>query len=217
MRNIADGVSLAQTAQGALQGMTENVQRIRELSVQAANGTLDDTQRNHLQAEVTILRQQASDALLETRFNGKQLFGHQTPPPPPLSGYYWNDASVSIQVSPSAGDVISTTVSAWFFPNFDVTTQASADVAISSSDQSLKNLSEVAAQFGAFQNRLAAAAQLATTSQTNLLDARSRILDADYASETTQLAKQEILANASAAMLSMANAEANSVLSLLRT
>lgn len=216
IRNIADGMSLARTAQGALEGMATNLQRIRELAVQSANGTIADDQRAFLQEEVTMLREQAMSLMLDTRFNGRQLFGESTPLPAPAVGYFWGPSTITIQTGSEAGDTATSAVSLAFLPVFDVSTRAGALQALTRADGSLLDMGRAAAEYGAFENRLASAAEIAQGTATSLSDARSRIMDADYSSETMHLAKQTVLANASSSMLASANMQARNVLALLR-
>lgn len=214
LRNIADGISLAQVAQGALASMSENLQRIRELAVQAANGTYSNEQRAVIQTEVAMLRDGYMDTMLSTQFNGIPLMGDRTPLPPPLLGSVWGPTTVAIQAGPDAGDVISGDFGLSFLPVFDVST-GNASV-ISDIDDALEETSTLAANYGAFESRLESAANGLISMQTNLSDAHSRIADAQYDSETVSFAKAAILENAASAMMAQANVGMRDVLTLLR-
>jgi flagellin len=210
IRNANDGISLAQTAEGALGEVSNMLQRIRELSVQAANGTYQSTDRDNLQTGVSALQSQITDVVTKTKFNGNTLFSA-------TSG-----TSFAIQTGVNAGD--STTISvggldkvaAAYASTIKVDTAANAGLAITAADAALGQVNTVRAGLGATQSRLDAAVNVLTANVTNLSEARSRIEDADFSVESTALAKSQILAQASTAMLAQANQNGQSVLSLLR-
>jgi flagellin len=206
IRNANDGISLAQTAEGALNEVTNMLQRIRELAVQSANGTYSDDDRANLQSEVEQLGAQIDDIVSNTTFNGVTLFGS-------------SDVSVSIQVGSGNGDTVDLTVA-----GFDVSAASGADIsdvdgansAMDDVDAALIEVNTTRASLGAGQSRLESVVNNLTNQVTNLSDARSRIEDADFAVETTNLAKAQILSQASTAMLAQANQSQQGVLSLLR-
>lgn len=209
IRNANDGIALAQTAEGALDEVTNMLQRIRELGVQSSTGTYADSDREFINAEVTELQEQITDILANTTFNGVTLFST-------TSG---SDVTVSIAINATEtvdltsagidGNAISATA-------LDVSTASDAATTISNVDDALNAISSTRATLGAGQNRLESVISNLTTQSTNLSDARSRIMDADYSAETTALAKAQILAQASTAMLAQANQSQQNVLSLLR-
>lgn len=210
-RNANDGIALAQTAEGALDEVTNMLQRVRELAVQSKTGTYDATDRTYMDAEVDQLQAQIDDVLTNTTFNGVTLFSK-------VSG---TDVTVSIATGAKATDAVSlvskgidgTKLSA---TALDVTDAAKAATTITNVDAVLDNVSATRASLGAGQNRLESAISNLTTNSTNLTDARSRIVDTDYSAETTALAKSQILSQASTAMLAQANQSQQNVLSLLR-
>ena len=209
IRNANDGIALAQTAEGALEEVSNMLQRVRELAVQSQNGTLDAEDRGFLDTEVTELSAQIDDILQNTEFNGVALFST-------TSG---SDVTVSIQID--AGRSVDLTSTAIDGSNItaaalDVSTAADAGTAITNVDAALSDVNTARSSLGAGQNRLDSAINNLTTTSTNLADARSRIEDADYSSESTALAKAQILGQASTAMLSQANQSQQNVLSLLR-
>jgi len=209
IRNASDGIALAQTAEGALDEVTNMLQRVRELAVQSSTGTYDTEDRSFMDQEVDELRAQITDILSNTSFNGVTLFST-------TSG---SDVSVSIAID--AGRTVSLTSNAIDGTNIsatglDVTSASAAGTTITNVDSLLSAVNTTRSSLGAGQNRLEAAIGNLTTTATNLADARSRIQDADYSSETTALAKAQILGQASTAMLSQANQSQQSVLSLLR-
>ena len=211
IRNANDGISMAQTAEGALGEVTNMLQRVRELSVQGASDTYSAGDRTKMQAEVTQLQAQITDVLGNTEFNGNKLF----------DGTAGTAGVVSVQVGANATDTIDLTfgdVSAGAGVTaalaINITVPGATDLADIST--ALDEVSSVRANLGASQNRLESAVNNLTSNVTNLSDARSRIEDADYSSETTAMAKAQILSQASTAMLAQANQSQQNVLSLLR-
>ncbi len=219
IRNANDGISLAQTAEGALSEVTNMLQRVRELAVQSASGTYQKSDRDSMQSEVTNLTEQISNVLSNTKFNGNALFST-------ASG---TDVTFDIQTGANniAGDKVTLTSTAIDGTNIDATalqvTGATAAAGVTAAkttidnvDAALADVNANRASLGAGQNRLESAINNLTNNVTNLSDARSRIEDADYSSETTQMAKAQILSQASTAMLAQANQSQQNVLSLLR-
>ncbi|MDQ8757171.1 flagellin [Sphingosinicella sp. LHD-64] len=209
IRNANDGISLAQTAEGALGEVTNMLQRIRELAVQSASGSYSADDRANLDSEVQALKTQITDILSDTTFNGVTLFG---------SGA----ADVAIQVGSNAGETVDVELSQITLTLGDVTSVANANTLLGASTASgsvaaaLKTVSDTRADLGAAQSRLDSVVNNLTSNVTNLSDARSRIEDADFSAETTNLAKAQILNQASTAMLAQANQSQQGVLSLLR-
>jgi len=208
VRNANDGIALAQTAEGALEEVTNMLQRVRELAIQSQNDTLDDTDRGFLDTEVTELAGQINDILTNTDFNGISLFS--------TSG---SDVSVNIQLDATRSVTItSTTIDTTNLDaaGLDVSSSTNAATAVTNVDAGLQAVNTTRSSLGAGQNRLQAAINNLTTTSTNLADARSRIEDADFSAESTALAKAQILGQASTAMLAQANQSQQNVLSLLR-
>jgi flagellin len=211
IRNANDGIALAQTADGALNEVTNMLQRIRELSIQSKSGTYSDGDRNNLQAEVTQLQAQIDDILTNTKFNGVTLFST-------TSG---SDVTITIQAGDAAASTIDLTIAGLdgttlTVTSLDVTDPTAAATTIANVDNALTSINTTRASLGAGQSRLESAVNNLTSNATNLSDARSRIEDADYSSETTALAKAQILSQASTAMISQANQSQQNVLSLLK-
>ncbi|MBV1691596.1 flagellin FliC [Novosphingobium sp. G106] len=211
IRNANDGIALAQTADGALNEVTNMLQRIRELSIQSKSGTYSDTDRGNLQAEVSQLTSQIDDILNNTKFNGVTLFSE---------GGSASTVTITIQAGSEAGSTIDLTISGVdgtkLGTSLDVSTTTAAATTIDNIDIALTGINTTRAALGAGQSRLESAVNNLTTNMTNLSEARSRIEDADYSSETTALAKAQILSQASTAMISQANQTQQNVLSLLR-
>lgn len=209
IRNANDGIALAQTAEGALDEVSNMFQRVRELAVQSQNGTLDDTARDFLNTEVGELVAQINDILANTEFNGVALFSTTTGTDVDVNIQIDATRSVTLTSTGIDGTLIDATA-------LSVDTAALAATTITNVDTLLSQVNSTRSTLGAGQNRLEAAINNLTTTVTNLTDARSRIVDADYSSETTALAKAQILGQASTAMLAQANQSQQNVLSLLR-
>ncbi|MDE2405397.1 MAG: flagellin FliC [Sphingomonadales bacterium] len=211
IRNANDGISLAQTAEGALNEVTNMLQRVRELAVQSSSGTYQASDRTNMQQEVTSLRTQIGSVLSSTKFNGVALFST-------TSG---TNTTFSIQAGANSSDTITVTGNAIDGTNIsstalDVSTSALATTTIGKVDSALTDVAKTNAGFGAAESQLQSAVNNLTSNATNLSDARSRILDTDYSAESTAMSKAQILSQASTAMIAQANQSQQSVLSLLR-
>lgn len=230
IRNANDGISFAQTADGALNEVTAMLQRIRELAIQAKSATYTDTDRTSMQSEVANLTAQVSEVLEKTTFNGTKLFT-VVGAVPAVDGS--DDATFSIQTGSNTTDTVdlrskaidgtklfggtntiydpATTPQA-----IDVSTATLAGTTMDNVDAALTAINAARAEFGSGQNRLESVINNLTDNVTNLSDARSRILDTDYSAETTAMAKAQILSQASTAMIAQANQAQQNVLSLLK-
>jgi flagellin len=213
IRNSNDGISLAQTAEGAMGEVGNMLQRMRELAVQSANGTNSTSDRTAIDSEVTQLKAQIDDIAGKQTFNGTKL----------LDG---TASALTIQTGLNAGDTVSMGIGSMKTADLgsatlkvtavDLTTQTGATAALAAIDAAIDTVNGQRANLGAVQNRFEAGVSNLTATVTNLTEARSRIEDADFATETTQLAKAQILNQASTAMLAQANQSQQGVLSLLR-
>ncbi|MBY9062747.1 flagellin FliC [Sphingomonas yunnanensis] len=211
IRNSNDGISMAQTAEGALGEVSNMLQRMRELTVQAANGTYSATDTSSIRSEQAALKDQISSIVTTTSFNGKKLFDATA-----ATGF-------SIQTGANSGDTVtlkSVDFSATGSSKLAVVTALAFDAAGTSAtlanyDDAIAEVSGARASLGSSQNRLESAVNNATANVTNLSDARSRIEDADFSTETTALAKSQILNQASTAMLAQANQSQQGVMKLL--
>ena len=216
IRNANDGISMAQTAEGALGEVTNMLQRQRELTVQASNGTYSADDLANMKAEMTALNTQITSVLTNTEFNGQKLFD--------ATAGGAGDGNVVIQAGANASDTVTIDLTTDLTADADLAAAAAVDVAalagdgseITAFDDAIKVISTTRANLGASQNQLESAINNLNSNVTNLADARSRIEDADYSAETTALAKAQILSQASTAMLSQANQSQQNVLSLLR-
>lgn len=206
IRNANDGISFAQTAEGALNEVTNMLQRIRELAVQSASGTYSDDDRANLQTEVAELGAQIDKIVSDTKFNGVAVFGSA-------------DVTVDVQTGYANGDTTTLTVTAFDVSDAsgsDISDASGANDALDDVDDALKAVATTRASLGAGQSRLESVVNNLTNNVANLSDARSRIEDADFSAETTNLARAQILSQAATAMLAQANQSKSDVLSLLR-
>ena len=216
IRNANDGISMAQTAEGALDEVGNMLQRMRELTVQASNGTYSSGDLTNMQSEMTALKTQITSVLTNTQFNGQNLFDGTAG-----SG---GDGSVTIQAGANASDTVTLDLSSDLTTDTDITTATAVDVTslagdgseLGDFDTAIQKVASTRAGLGAAQNALQSAVNNLTSDSTNLTDARSRIEDADFSAETTNLAKAQILTQASTAMLAQANQSQQSVLKLLQ-
>lgn len=220
VRNASDGISAGQTAESALGQVAGNVQRIREIAVQSANGTISSTNRSQLQKEVDQLTQEISRIVATTTFNGTSLLsGVNT-----LTFQVGADGASNNQVAITTTNLAQTGTAGLYTFNstltttgtIDVTSQANASAAIANLDTDITQLSTQRSTFGAVQNRFEAVISNLQNYVENLSAARSRILDADFAAETANLTRGQILQQAGTAILSQANSLPQNALSLLR-
>lgn len=210
IRNANDGISMAQVAEGALNEVTNMLQRMRELTVQSSNGTYEAADQDNILAEMKALDDQITSVLENTEFNGKNLFNTGSNDITILAGANATDA-ITISFDQLATDTNITAVSTLAQ---GTTAPASSDLA--TFDDAIAAVSTTRAKLGAAQNQLQSSVNNLTSNVTNLTDARSRIEDTDFSVETAALAKSQILSQASTAMLSQANQSQQGVLSLLR-
>lgn len=210
VRNANDGISLAQTAEGALDEVTNMLQRMRELTVQRSNGTYKAADIANIDSERDALAGQINQVMANTSFNGRNLFSTAS-------------NTISIQAGAATVDALSVTLpeldadaTLTAVVTFGATPAAVTGATLEAYDTAIGTVTTARANLGAFQNRLQSAVNNLTNVSTNLTDARSRIMDTDYSQETTALAKAQILGQASTAMLAQANQSQQNVLSLLR-
>jgi flagellin len=224
VRNANDGISLLQVADGAMGKISDNLQRMRELAVQAKNGTLNTTDRLNLNREYTELANEVDRIVDGSSFNGNSLFSSANKTLSFQVGT-GNAASDTLQMnltdnSLAAGNDLTTllTGSAADIPaNLGIISDvANATTAITQLDASINSITGIRAVVGAGQSRLEQVASFAETSRSNLQAARGRIMDADFAKETSALTRAQILQQAGTAMLAQANQLPNNVLSLLQ-
>ena len=212
-RNAQDGVSLIQTAEGAMDEVHSMLQRMRELAVQSANGTNTDEDREALQQEVGQLQQEISAIGQRTEFNGMKL----------LSGGFSGTSAKNLQIGANAGQTLSieigaleTTVASALADATSIGTAGNASKAISAINNSIEKVSKQRSKLGAIQNRLEHTIKNVNNSAENLQAAESRIRDVDMAKEMMNFTKTNVLNQAAQSMLAQANQLPNQVLQLLQ-
>ena len=218
-RNANDGISLLQTAEGALDEVTNMLQRMRELAVQASNGTVSTADKQSLNDEYLELRNEIDRVFKSTEFNGTNLLGTAAS----LTMQVGFKAGANYQIKISTFNMGSRTYAGGgvsFVINTvaanAISTVAKASAMISKLDAAINNISAKRADFGAKQNRLEATVRNNANVIENQSAARSRVMDADFAAETANLTRSQILQQAGTAMLAQANQLPQNVLSLLR-
>lgn len=214
VRNGNDAISMIQTAEGALNEVTNMLQRMRELAVQSVNGTNSSADRTSLDAEYDQLFAEISRISDKTTWNGMDIMGN---------GASATSGITTFQVGPAASDSVIVTFAdisqLGGMTNISaggVGAVASATNAITDLDQAISTVDAYRSTLGAVVNRLNYAADNLTNVATNTAASRSRILDTDYAAATTELARTQIIQQAATAMLAQANQSPSSVLSLLQ-
>jgi len=212
VRNANDGINMMQTAEGAMVEQSNMLQRMRELAVQASNGTYSSTQRSYLQNEFDQLGSQITDISTDTTWNSLNL----------LDGT--GSAGFSFQVGQSSGQTISIDVANMSFSALAanvtlgsaVSSAAAAQTTIGELDSALETINQQRSTIGAGINRLTYAADNLTNIASNVTASKSTVMDTDYAEASTQLSKTQIIQQAATAMLAQANQQPQSVLSLLK-
>jgi len=242
IRNANDGISMAQTAEGAISQVLGNVQRIREVAVQAANSTLTNAQRSKLQAEVDQLTQENSRIVQTTNYNGIGLLSASAGNVSGGNGLFGaagatfqvgadgtgtNQISMATgsgngQVTDLGGGVGAGGLGSAFSSNLtatgtlDLSTSAAASAAIDHLDSVLNNLIQTRTSWGAVQNRFESVIANLSNYVENATASRSRIQDTDFAAETANMTRSQILQQAGTSILSQANQLPQAALSLLR-
>ena len=220
IRNANDAISLAQTAEGALSKINDMGQRMRELAVQSANATNNDTDRASLDAEFQALSAEIKRNLDGTSFNGTKLFAALAT----MTFQVGANNVATDQIAVVTTNLTADTTMTGILGGGGGGGAAAADIkavdksrdVLTKLDTMLATVNAKRAEFGATQNRFEAVIQTLQVSAENQTAARSRIMDADFASETAALTRSQVLQQAGTAMLSQANSLPNNVLSLLR-
>ena len=242
-RNANDGISMIQTADGALSNLSDALQRMRELAVQAANGTNGADETKNIETEMKELNQEIVRIATDTKFNGTALLttagvtkdiqvgadsGQKISVAFGARGDYSGltmvaDADTDGYTDPveddagtPADETAEAVVGTIDDAQINVSTTENASKSIENIDKALKALNTERASLGTAQNRMGYAISNLGTSIENQSAAKSRIMDTDYASETSKLSRAQILQQAGTAMLAQANSAPNNVMSLLR-
>jgi len=206
-RNANDGISVAQTAEGALNETTNMLQRMRVLSIQAANGSNSDSDRGALNKEFTELKAEIDRVSTDTTFGGELL----------LNGSYDSDYQVGADANQVINLKITTNMNTTGLALSGVTlsSAANAQLAITALDNALSSVNGVRADLGAKQNRFSSTIRNLENVSENVSASKSRIMDADFAKESANLARNQVLQQASSSMLAQANQQPQIALSLL--
>ncbi|MEK4627247.1 flagellin [Solibacillus sp. FSL R7-0682] len=210
-KNIQDGISLIQTAEGALNETHAIIQRMRELSVQAASDTLTDDDRKLIDIEFQELKKEITRISTDTEFNTRTL----------LNGDY-KDQGLKLQVGANSGQTIEVLIgevssNSLGMDQLSIATREDAEKSISALDASLRQTSMERSRLGAYQNRLEHAYNVTMNTSENLSAAESRIRDADIAKEMMNFAKASILMQATQYAMKLHMQQAYSILNLLNT
>jgi len=204
VNNLQSGVNLAQTAEGGLEAQQGAVQRIRELAVQASNGTLTDDQRQALNEEAQQLVQQVDDVAEDTEFNGRQVLNEDQTVDLGTEG----DVEVTLNESTAASLGID---------SIDLSSEAGAAAAVDQADQALNRISQDRASLGAQVSRFERGIEQREIAGINAFDAESRIRDLDIARAATEQARNEVLLQGGLAAIAQSNVTPQAALQLLGT
>lgn len=240
-RNANDGISLAQTAEGAMKAIGENLQRIRELAVQSANGTNSVENKAALQKEATQLSAEIARVIENTEFNGQKIFAFNEDADNEGVAGAAKTFMMQVGANATSNDQITVSIANLYELHAAATTEADdendipaginiltagtvatadgsvdADNVLSQVDGFLDTINDTRADLGAIQNRFSSVISNLQTNSENLSASRSRIQDTDYAKETVELTRTQILQQAGTAMLAQAKSAPQSVLSLLQ-
>ena len=215
IRNVNDGINMMQTSEGAMIEQSNMLQRMRELAIQAMNGTYSNVQRGYLDKEFQQLNSQIDQIAHDTMWNDQAVL---------LGGSGLSDVTFEFQAGQDSGQTISVTIGSMTASGLgimsatpiDITSGASATEALDVISSALEIINEQRAAIGAGINRMQYTADNLANISSNQTQSRSTIVDTDYAIATTQLAKTQIIQQASTAMLAQANQQAQSVMALLK-
>jgi len=202
IRNSNDGISLAQVAEGGLNEVGSMLQRMRELAVQSANGTNGTSDRANLHAEFTQLDDEIARFTQSTKFNGLAILGADA-------------GTFTFQIGPNANETMDILTTQVVATGLGVDTLANANLAIDGIDAAIDTITTDRAMYGASQSRFESAIASLQIAVENQEAARGRIVDADFAVETSNMTRAQILQQAGIAMVSQANQAPQQVLSLL--
>jgi flagellin len=215
IRNANDGISLAQTAEGGLQTLTDMVQRMRELTVQASNGTNSGSDLSALNQEFQQLGTEIGRTLSSVQFNGQSLLDT-------TAGFTFQvgaNSGQSITVDASAMNAATgglSAVASGSLSSLDTSAASANGAKLADLDTALTAINNIRANLGAVQSRFTNTINFLQTASENQAAAKGRIMDADFAAETSNLSRAQILQQAGTAMIAQANQLPQGVLALLR-
>ena len=210
MRNANDGISLAQTAEGAIGKVGDMLQRMRELAVQSANATNGSSDRTNLNAEFAQLTADITRTLANTKFNGLAILGADAGPQ-----IFQVGANATDQIT-IATENLTNNSAITALPGSDLLSAANSITSMDAIDAAMTVVNAERAQYGATQNRFEAVIETLQVASENQSAARGRIMDADFAMETANLSRAQILQQAGTAMVAQANQLPQQVLQLLQ-
>ena len=206
LNNVYDGISLAQVAEGGLGSINDDVNRIRELTLQSGNGVLSSGDRRAIQSEITQLQENISQTIEQTNFAGKPLLYENGSLEFQLGSSPGQSISVNTQdVAAQLNDVLA----------IDITSGTSVEDALNAADSALESIGGARGEFGASLNRLESTARSLVKGNVNAAEARSRIESVDYAQAASERAINDIRSQASLTVQAQANQQQSQVLSLL--
>ena len=218
VRNANDGISMSQTAEGALSQVSNSLQRMRELAVQARNSTNSSSDKDSLNKEFAQLQSEIGRVLGGTTFNGKHILGADaTSLTFQIGANTSADDTITIATSDMTMDTTITAVTSSSSAVIDATaTSGAIGTVIDNIDKALDSINDTRATYGATQSRFDAIITNLQVGVENQSAARSRIMDADFASETANMSRAQVLQQAGTAMVAQANQLPNQVLKLLQ-
>jgi flagellin len=214
IKNANDAISMIQTAEGALDEVTDMLQRMRELAVQAASGTMSAADNDYVDLEFEALKTEIQRVATDTEWNGTAILDNTVGSGGVVVFQVGVDASQTVTVD--FGDLTTTSGTGSGFASADLDTNTLAGTAIGLLDTAIEAISNQRATFGAASNRLEHSVDNLTNVKVNAEASRSRILDTDYAEATAELARTQIIQQAGTAMLAQANQLPQTVLALLQ-
>jgi flagellin len=206
INNVYDGISLAQVAEGGLSNINDDVNRIRELTIQSGNGILTDGDRNAIQSEISQLQDNITLTIEQTNFAGKPLLSEDGALNFQVGANGGQSVDIQTQdIASQLGDILS----------IDLTSGTSLNDALSAADSAIETLGGAQADLGATQNALQSTARNLTQSDINVSESRSRIQDLDFAQAASQRASNDVQAQAALTVQAQANQQEGQVLALL--
>ncbi|CAA0323326.1 flagellin [Alteromonas mediterranea] len=206
LNNVYDGISVAQVAEGGLGSINDDVNRIRELTLQSGNGVLSSGDRRAIQSEITQLQENISQTIEQTNFAGKPLLSENG------SLDFQSGANANQSISINTQDIASQLGG---LLSIDITAGTSVNEALEAADAAIETIGSARGDLGATQNRFESAARTLTQANVNTAEARSRIQDLDFAQAVSQQASNDVLGQAALTVQAQANQQEGQVLSLL--
>ena len=212
IQNSNESIGMIQIADGAMQGISENMDRIRVLTLQAANGTMNDSGRAIIQKEIDSLLEASDDIAKQTSYNGVSLLDG--------TGGSAGDGTFVTQSGADSGNTQSVTIGdakvASLVGSIDVTTEAGRTAALDSIDSAMKGISDIRSELGASQNQLMSNIRNTSVTQINVASAESQIRDVDFALESANFSRQNLMSQVGSFTQAQANASAANVTRLFQ-